>query len=388
MLPPPTLAAAVVSVLAAAFEIGRRVAFSSAPVVDDGVPLIDVANLTDVVQLRRAAMHLGIFRLSGHGVDVHGALNASRTFFAQPEEVKRSARSSTGATGGFQRGYVPLAGESGLKDFVELKEGFCYGRAPPALDAAATRRNRTACDELVSPNAWPVDDVAVGAEWQRTLERAVDDSLALTNTLHAALSGAMGKPADFLAGLAAGGEDISLMRLFHYFSPDAHPQIAPGVPRTGSSPHTDWHLVTIVVQDTTGGLQARRPRPPYDWIDVPANEGELIVILGDYLSVLSEGLFVSPVHRVLLPTAPDERFSFTYFRYPHCAATAPTRAARRAEKLARRAYRERRRHPEGSGRFNTLIAPQPDGAGLTKLARQPWGELLIDKWNGVASNKV
>ena len=34
------------------------------------------------------------------------------------------------------------------------------------------------------------------------------------------------------------------------------------------------------------------------------------------------------------------------------------------------------------------VPPQPDGAGLTKLARQPWGELLIDKWNGVASNKV
>ena len=92
-----------------------------------------------------------------------------------------------------------------------------------------------------------------------------------------------------LAQLAAGGEDISLMRLFHYFSSDNHPTLAPGVPRTGSSPHTDWHLMTIVMQDRTGGLQVRRPHAPFDWIDVPAVDGELVIILGDYLSVLSGG---------------------------------------------------------------------------------------------------
>ena len=52
------------------------------------------------------------------------------------------------------------------------------------------------------------------------------------------------------------------MRLFHYFSPDRFPEVAPGANRTGSSPHTDWHLVTIVLQDETGGLQVREPRAP------------------------------------------------------------------------------------------------------------------------------
>ena len=83
------------------------------------------------------------------------------------------------------------------------------------------------------------------------------------------------------------------MRLFHYFSHSAHPHLAPGVQRTGSSPHTDWHLVTIVLQDTVGGLQVRRPRAPFDWVDVPAHSGELVIILGDYLSALSEGRFVT-----------------------------------------------------------------------------------------------
>ena len=384
-MPAPAIGA-IVAVLVVVLEAGRRLALRSR--TDTIVPLLDTANLTDAHELRRVAKHLGVFRLTGHGIDVESVLNASRTFFAKPEDLKQTARSSTGTAGGFQRGYIPLAGESGLRDFVELKEGFCYGRAPAAASTLTARANRTACDELVSPNAWPVADDDVGEPWQGTLEKLVDENLALTNTLHAALSAAMRKPADFLAQLAAGGEDISLMRLFHYFSPEAFPHVAPGVPRTGSSPHTDWHLVTVVMQDTTGGLQVRRPRPPYDWIDVPAVDGELIVILGDYLSVLSEGAFVSPVHRVLLPTYPNERYSFTYFRYPHCAATAPTRAAQRAERLARRRARERRRHPAGDTKFNTLVAPGPDGQGLGTLATSPWGELLINKWNGVASNKA
>jgi isopenicillin N synthase-like dioxygenase len=197
-------------------------------------------------------------------------LNASRQFFARPDSVKRSARSSSGAVGGFARGYIPLAGEAGLRDFVELKEGFCYGRALTpnhTTDAAAA----DSCDQLISPNAWPEEEeqgqetadaaadgsggARLDAAWQATLEGFVDDCLSLTNTLHAALSSAMGYEAAHLGHLAAGGEDISLMRLFHYFSPEAYAHVSPGTPRTGSSPHTDWHLVTIVLQDTTGGLQ-------------------------------------------------------------------------------------------------------------------------------------
>ena len=385
----PAFAAGVVSFLALALRLGRR-----APA--DGIPLLDVAALADANQLRRAATDLGILRLSGHGISSDVVMNASREFFARPEGVKRSARSGSGAVGGFQRGYIPLGGESGLREFVELKEGFCYGRAGGVREEHVSNGTDQSagqlqsCEQLVSPNAWPEEDGDADEEggWRRTLEAYIDECLGLTDTLHTALSTAMGRPPDFLGRLARGGEDISLMRLFHYFSPDAFPHIAPGVPRTGSSPHTDWHLVTIVLQDETGGLQVRRPRPPFDWIDVPPVKDELIVILGDYMSVLSEGRFVSPVHRVLLPANPHERFSLTFFRYPRCGATVPADAARRAEKRARRRTREQQRHPEGGGAYNTLVAADPKGEGLNAVARRAWGDLLVDKWNGVASNKA
>ena len=99
-----------------------------------------------------------------------------------------------------------------------------------------------------------------------------------------------------------------------YFPNSTHPHVAPSVPRTGSSPHTDWHVLTVVLQDTTGGLQVHDAYG--EWRDVPAKPGELVVIVGDYTALLSDGRFRSPVHRVLLPPPGQERFSFTFFYYP------------------------------------------------------------------------
>jgi isopenicillin N synthase-like dioxygenase len=68
------------------------------------------------------------------------------------------------------------------------------------------------------------------------------------------LSAALG---DATLPTVAGGESTSFMRMFHYLSSEQSADVAPHAPRIGSSPHTDWHVLTIVVQDETGGLQVR-----------------------------------------------------------------------------------------------------------------------------------
>mmetsp|Transcript_52705 Transcript_52705/g.104715 ORF Transcript_52705/g.104715 Transcript_52705/m.104715 type:complete len:420 (-) Transcript_52705:56-1315(-) len=405
-------AAAAVAVVALFLGGGAQKYFAQREEPAEDVPLIELQSMRHDYtgrNLRRAAMHLGVFRLSGHGVDIDAVLNASQTFFKQSAGVKRSARSRSGGSGGFERGYIPLAGESGLRHFVELKEGFCYGKD----GGEATSAEQTPCEQLlIKPNAWPTEaavadddaeassssptSAALGEAWRRVLLDFLDASITLTDEVGMALSTAMGRDPSFVGKLAAGGEDISLMRLFHYFPPSHEPSLAPGVPRTGSSPHTDWHLMTIVLQDQTGGLQVRRSSPPFAWVDVPALPGELIIIIGDYISALSEGLFVSPVHRVNLPHKPSEpeRFSATFFRYPHCNATVPEAAAKRAERRAAKSARRLQqytRQVNGQGRasepFNTLVRAQPEGAGWGTLATTPFGELLVEKWRGVASNK-
>ena len=89
---------------------------------------------------------------------------------------------------------------------------------------------------------------------------------------------------------------------------------------------------------------------------------------------------MSPVHRVLLPPAGAERYSFTYFAYPSYAARVPPDVARRA------ARRRRRRRRRGAPSINTLTAEAAQGERM--LSERPFGEILEDKWRGVASNKL
>jgi len=81
---------------------------------------------------------------------------------------------------------------------------------------------------------------------------------------------------------------------------------------------------------------------------------------------------------VLLPPAGAERYSFTYFAYPSYAARVPPDVARRAAR--------RRRRRRGAPSINTLSAEGAQGERM--LSERPFGEILEDKWRGVASNKL
>ena len=81
---------------------------------------------------------------------------------------------------------------------------------------------------------------------------------------------------------------------------------------------------------------------------------------------------------MLLPPAGAERYSFTYFAYPSYAARVPPEVARRAAR--------RRRRRRGAPSINTLTAEGAQGERM--LSERPFGEILEDKWRGVASNKL
>mmetsp|Transcript_6293 Transcript_6293/g.10455 ORF Transcript_6293/g.10455 Transcript_6293/m.10455 type:complete len:629 (-) Transcript_6293:1731-3617(-) len=93
-----------------------------------------------------------------------------------------------------------------------------------------------------------------------------------------------------------------------------------GLPRglrlLGSSPHTDWGFLTIIMADNVQGLQflpksvstsipgqkmEEEEEEEKRWIDVPHIPGSLVINAGDYLQLVSKGVYHSPVHRVLVP---------------------------------------------------------------------------------------
>ena len=75
------------------------------------------------------------------------------------------------------------------------------------------------------------------------------------------LSIALGYDMNYLPDLCKGGETISLMRSFHYLPYSKGDAVAATMTgavddRIGSSPHTDWGFITMIVQDDSQvGLQ-------------------------------------------------------------------------------------------------------------------------------------
>jgi len=79
-----------------------------------------------------------------------------------------------------------------------------------------------------------------------------------------------------------------------------------GEEQFGVGPHTDFGVLTVLCQDSVGGLQVEDING--DWVHAPPIEGTLIVNVGDLLSRWTDGAYKSTVHRVV-NTSGRERLS-------------------------------------------------------------------------------
>ena len=112
-----------------------------------------------------------------------------------------------------------------------------------------------------------------------------------------AFSLAIGKEEDYFHRFCQGGDTISLMRIFRYLPLGTVEESKDIDTIIGSSPHTDWGFLTLILQDSVGGLEFLDAEGR--WNSVPAVEGRLVVNCGDYLSLMTDGRLKSPIHRVV-----------------------------------------------------------------------------------------
>ena len=127
------------------------------------------------------------------------------------------------------------------------------------------------------------------------------------------------------------GDDKCCMDLMRVFRYDALTSNDSRESRPGSSAHSDWGSLTIVWQDTSGGLQTFCHECD-KWSNVAASMDDpgdtlskdtvnLFVHVGDFLSLATGGEYASPRHQVLCPirkegSSKDSRCSLVYFAYP------------------------------------------------------------------------
>jgi isopenicillin N synthase-like dioxygenase len=254
------------------------------PVIDLSDPLPQVARA-----IGAACRDSGFFYVTGHGVPdslLARLESLSRQFFALPLEAKLEIAMARG--GRAWRGYFPVGAEltSGRPD---LKEGLYFGTESAPDDPRP----------LHGPNLFPRQVPGLRAAVLSYLSAMSDVAQSVLRGVAVSL----GLHRDHFAdGYTA--DPTVLFRIFHY-PPTAGDE-------WGVGEHTDYGLLTLLAQDSNGGLQVRTPR---GWICAPPLPGTFVCNIGDMLERISDGQYHSTPHRVLNRSGRD-RLSFPFFFDP------------------------------------------------------------------------
>jgi isopenicillin N synthase-like dioxygenase len=274
------------------------------------IPVVDLADLKAggerrlrfVDAMGKALCDIGFFAVKNHDVGsatIAAAYEQAAAFFGLPAEVKRRYEDPSKKA---QRGFTSF-GKEHAKDSPQpdLKEFWQVGRTDVPSDHPVHR--------LYGPNVWP-DDVtphfapAMTALYQG-LERLGGDLLEVCAEY-------VGEPPAWYRDAATEGDTI--LRVIHY--PPVADDAPAGAVRAGA--HEDINLITLLCGATAEGLELLQRDG--SWLPVRAGHDEIIVDAGDMLQNVSNGLFKSTTHRVVVPSedrgkrAP--RFSMPCFLHP------------------------------------------------------------------------
>lgn len=271
--------------------------FTHIPIIDVGELVAGTAGQGDVAaRIGQACRESGFFYVVGHGVDaelVERLQTLSQEFFARPVDEKLRIAMAHG--GRAWRGYFRVGDEltSGQPD---QKEGLYFGQ-----ELASDHPLVRAGTPLHGPNLFPEHPAGLR-------DAVLEYTAALTALGHRLMAGvalSLGLPEGYFDAHGM-GEPLTLFRIFNY-PPPRDPAL------WGVGEHTDYGLLTILLQDDAGGLEVRSRT---GWVAAPPVPGSFVCNLGDMLDRMTRGLYRSTPHRVRNP-APRDRLSFPFFFDPN-----------------------------------------------------------------------
>jgi len=256
-------------------------------------------------ELRKAARNVGFFYLVGHGIEdslIQDVLKVSRRFFALPEKDKLAIEMVNSP---HFRGYNRVAWER-TRGAPDWREQIDIGAERSALPREP---GRPAWARLQGPNQWPAALPVLRPAVLRWQSAAIE---VLSRLLRAfALS--LGQPEDALEPLYR-DDPHHLAKLIRYPGRDSTAS------EQGVGPHKDAGLLTLLLQDTQGGLQVETAD---GWVDVTPRPGTFVVNIGELLELASDGYLRATFHRVVAPPAGVERISVAFFLGARLDATVP-----------------------------------------------------------------
>jgi isopenicillin N synthase-like dioxygenase len=271
----------------------------------DMVPVVDIGNpgATSLADLDRACRDHGFFLLAGHGLDhtIDSTFAAAKRFFEADAQLKDAIRRDEQNPLGYNDRELTKRKRDHKEvfDFVDPTQGRAshYNRWPSGIDGfrQAMCTHYDAFSEL---------------------------ALRTTELVFASLGLSEATKAEY-----RGDRTTSNMRLNHYTIGDpVREEEREGLNDLSDvalGHHTDLGLLTLLVQDNVGGLQALSSDGA--WIDVEPRPGTIVVNLADCMQVWTNDGYRAAVHRVL-PMRNSDRMSIPYFLNPQRdAVIAPIR---------------------------------------------------------------
>jgi isopenicillin N synthase-like dioxygenase len=259
------------------------------------VPTVDIRDPSGVSldALDRACADHGFFLLVGHGLDdlIDRTWEFTRSFFASGPENKVPIRRGPDA----MLGWYDRELTRQRRDHKEVFD-FIDPAIPPDRD----------------PNRWPTEP----SGFRAAMTEYFDEFAVLAGTVLDLIHATLGV-APQIAAEHPNPRTTSSVRLNHYPVGDPVPaDERAGLNELGDvalGHHTDPGVLTLLLQDDTGGLQARSRHD--GWIDVEPRPGTIVVNLGDTLQVWTNDRYRAAVHRVL-PMTDHSRYSIPYFSNP------------------------------------------------------------------------
>jgi len=269
------------------------------------IPIIDISSFVENVnmdekiktaeKIAQTLKTVGFFYLINHGIplqDLQFFLHeTARLFKLSEEEKKRLVKKELDGNGFMGIGVENLQcdGKTGIIDYKE------------ALDIRPHNSH-----PLYSEDQWPSEEEL--PLWKQNIVEISKKFESVGEPLIRAFSLAMGEEELYMNQYYQ-EQRTSTLRLLRY---PASSHLEDKSKFVGAGEHSDYGVLTILLQDKVGGLQISYNGK---WIDATPLEGSFLINVGDCVEFLTNGEFKATRHRVS-NSIPQERHVLLLFCEP------------------------------------------------------------------------
>ncbi|PMD50074.1 2OG-Fe(II) oxygenase superfamily protein [Hyaloscypha bicolor E] len=256
-------------------------------------------------KVRKACKDIGFFYVTNHGIPdsvAKAAVDSTLEFFRQPLEIKQEVHFDHEIEGYTGRNNEQINKTEPIDTYEKFKLQY-----------------RPSMDPTSKLPGYPTGGVYQEFPWEKTatvpsFQPAMIDSftsrLLLGRRLLRICALALDLPETYFDEMVA--QPFAGLALNYFPTPKNIPTGTDGeesIEHVGLGSHTDFGLITLLWQDHPG-LQVLSPGG--DWIKVNPIPDTLICNLGDLMALITNGRFISDVHRAR-NVSKDERVSMPFF---------------------------------------------------------------------------